>query len=145
MAMTPFRNPSGVEQDGFEQLVRRVMAPGSSGPVTAGAFAPALDVREDSDNFTLYVELPGVAPDDVDITLEDSVLTIAGHRSTYDEVDEAHYRRVERVFGRFHRSVRLPARIQGDGISAHYDAGVLTVTVPKAEEAKPRRVAIEAG
>lgn len=142
MAITPFRNSTA--PDDVEQLVRRFLDSGDDWPVTAGAFAPALDVREDSDNFTLYVELPGVSPDDVNITLEDSVLTIAGERSTRDEVARAQFRRVERAHGRFHRSVRLPDRVVADGISARYGDGVLTITVPKAEEARPRRVAIEA-
>ncbi len=118
-------------------------------PSTAGAFSPALDVREHPDFYTLFVELPGVAPDEVELTLEENVLTIAGERPFYDEVDDQdairpdEFRRVERRFGRYHRAVRMPDRVDGTAVSATYRDGVLTIRVPKAEEAKPRRIAID--
>lgn len=127
-----------------ERMFREAMGGQDSSPVTAGAFSPALDVRETEDGFTLYVELPGVSKDDVEITLEDDVLTVAGERSFYDEVDSDDFRRVERRFGRFRRSVRLPDRVAGDQVTARHVDGMLTIDVPKAEEAKPRRIAIEA-
>ena len=120
------------------QMMRRRDRGGRGRP-----FAPALDVREGEDGFTLYVELAGVAADDVDITLEDNVLTVSGERSTRDEVDEGTYRRVERSHGRFHRAVRLPARIAGDDVTARFTDGILTIEVPKSHEARPRRVPVE--
>lgn len=113
-------------------------------PATAGAFSPALDVEESEDAFTLYVELPGVKPDDVEITLEENVLTVTGERKFYDEREEDGFRRIERSFGRFHRAVRLPDRVASDDVKAEYADGMLTITVPKAEEAKPRRIQISA-
>lgn len=144
MAITPFKPRTlASAPDDVERLFQQFLGIGDDSPVTAGAFSPSLDVREDSNEFTLYVELPGVSSDDVDITLEDNVLTISGQRSSYEDVEEGEFRRVERHFGRFHRSVRLPDRVVGDEVNARYADGVLTITVPKAEEAKPRRIAIE--
>lgn len=111
-------------------------------PSTAGAWSPLLDVEEDADNFTLHVELPGVEPDAVEVSLEENVLTITGERDFYRERDAEGFRRIERRFGRFHRAVRLPDRVDGDAVQARYDNGLLTILVPKAEETKPRRIAV---
>lgn len=137
----PFRN-AGLHNE-VERMFREAIG-SSDAPVTAGAFSPALDVHEGPDAYTFYVELPGVTADEVEITLEENVLTIAGERAFYDEVDDDDFRRVERRFGRFHRSVRLPDRVAGDQVTARYGDGILTITVPKAEDAKPRRISIEA-
>lgn len=110
----------------------------------AGAFSPALDVEENDDQFTLHVELPGVNPADVDLSIEESVLTISGERDFYADKNADGFRRVERRFGKFHRSVRLPDRVDNQNIAASYKDGLLTVTVPKAESAKPRKIAIQA-
>lgn len=117
----------------------------STSPATAGAWAPALDVEETEEDFTLHVELPGVAADDVEVSLEENVLTIAGERNFYSDREADGFRRVERAFGRFHRAIRLPDRVNGEGVSATHRDGVLTIHVPKAEEAKPRRITVTAG
>lgn len=137
-----FRDPSGLHNE-VERVFRDVLG-GANAPATAGAFAPALDVEETGDEFTLVVELPGVSPEDVDITLEENVLTISGERTFYDEKTEDTFRRVERAYGRFHRAVRLPDRVAGDQVEASYRDGLLTITVPKAEESKPRRIEVRA-
>jgi HSP20 family protein len=126
-------------------MFRDVLGTSEGAPTSAGAFAPVLDVEEDTDHFTLHVELPGVKAQDVDITLEENVLTISGERNFYDERSTDSFRRIERRFGRFHRAVRLPDRVDVDKVAATFDNGLLTITVPKAEEAKPRRIAINAG
>jgi len=118
---------------------------GSQAAASAGAFTPALDVEEDEDRFTLHVELPSVKPEDVEVSLEENVLTIAGERRFYDDREADGFRRIERHFGRFHRAVRLPDRVAADNVEANFRDGLLTITVPKAEEAKPRRIQIQAG
>ncbi len=138
----PFREIGGLQNE-MERVFRDVLG-ASRSPATAGAFAPALDVEETSDQFTLVVELPGVSPEEVDITLEENVLTISGERTFYADRDQDGFRRVERSFGRFHRAVRLPDRVDADRVEADYRDGLLTVTVPKAEEAKPRRIEVRA-
>lgn len=118
---------------------------GQQGPASAGAFTPALDVEEDDERFILHVELPSVAVEDVEVSLEENVLTIAGERRFYDDRTADGFRRIERNFGRFHRAVRLPDRVAPDQVEATHRDGLLTITVPKAEEAKPRRIQIQAG
>ena len=138
----PFRDVAGL-QDEVERVFRDVLG-GARAPATAGAFAPALDVEETEDQFVLTIELPGVAPEDVDITLEENVLTVAGERAFHPDKDTDAFRRIERNYGRFHRAVRLPDRVAGDQVEANYSDGLLTITVPKAEEAKPRRIEVRA-
>jgi HSP20 family protein len=118
---------------------------GGQQAASAGAFTPALDVEEDEDTFTLHVELPSVKPEDVEVSLEENVLTIAGERRFYDDREADGFRRIERHFGRFHRAVRLPDRVAAENVQANYRDGLLTITVPKAEEAKPRRIEVQAG
>ncbi|WP_062212731.1 Hsp20/alpha crystallin family protein [Demequina oxidasica] len=126
----------------FQRIVRQFF--GDSEASLAGAFSPALDVEEGDESFTLHVELPGVSPNKVDVSIEDSVLTIAGERQFYSDANVDGFKRVERCFGRFHRAVRLPDRVDADKIKAEYKDGLLTVTVPKAESAKPRRIQVAA-
>lgn len=137
----PFRNVASLH-DEVERVFRQAFGPGPATP--AGAFSPALDVEETDDDFTIHVELPGVSADDVEVSLEENVLTIAGERRFYDEKEADGFRRIERHFGRFHRAVRLPDRVDGERVNATYRDGLLTVTVPKAEEAKPRRITVQA-
>ena len=132
--------PATAWPDDFRRVVSQFFADAET-PLT-GAFAPALDVEETQDNFTLHVEVPGVKPDDVDVSIEESVLTIAGSRDFYEDKTAEGFRRVERSFGTFRRSVRLPDRVDPDAVTAQYKDGLLTVTVPKAESAKPRRIEV---
>ena len=129
-------------QDEVERMFQQVF--GGSRTSSAGAWSPALDVEETEDHFVLHVELPGVSPDDVEVNFEENVLTVAGERRFYEERDAEGFRRVERHFGRFHRAVRLPDRVDAEHIDAAYKDGLLTITVPKAEEAKPRRIEVKA-
>lgn len=129
-------------QDDFEKVVRHFF--GDADATLAGSFSPALDVEETDEAFTLHVELPGVNADDVDLSIEDNVLSVAGQRDFYNDKSAEGFRRVERRFGRFHRAIRLPDRVDADKISAQYRDGLLTVTVPKAESAKPRRIKVNA-
>lgn len=140
IARFPSRDVSSVH-DEMERMFRQVFGE-SDRPSTAGAWSPALDVEEDENAFRLYVELPGVRPEDVDVTLEENVLTISGERNFYSERNADGFRRIERAFGRFHRAVRLPDRVDNEKVDAHYEGGLLTITVPKAEEAKPRRIQV---
>jgi len=136
----------------FDRMLRetfgrpRTLLRGDGAPMAtnAGAFGPALDVEEDADAFTLHVELPGVSAEDVEVSLEENVLTVSGERSFYADREADGFRRIERSFGRFHRAVRLPDRVDAGRVHAVHRDGVLTITVPKAEEAKPRRIAVSA-
>jgi HSP20 family protein len=108
------------------------------------AWAPALDVRETDDQFDVSVDLPGLEPDDVSVTFEDGVLTVSGKREVSSERSDETYHRIERSYGSFARSLRLPRTADGEKIEAAFDKGVLTVTVPKAAIAKPRTIEVTA-
>ena len=141
----PVRNVSTLQNE-VERAFRQAFGGAQSGMATpAGAFSPALDVEESEDGFTLHVEIPGVAADEVEVSLEENVLTIAGERRFYDGKDADTFRRLERQVGRFHRAVRLPDRVDGDRVEATYRDGLLTIAVPKAEDAKPRRIQVTSG
>jgi HSP20 family protein len=103
---------------------------------------PALDLYEDNDGLVVKVELPGMKKEDIAISLEDGTLTVSGERKQDPRFDEATVCRCERVLGRFERRVSLPCKVDAGKIKAAYTDGVLTVTLPKAEEAKPRQIPI---
>ena len=111
----------------------------------ATAWAPALDISERKDAYLVTVELPGLKSEDLDITMEDGLLTIKGERQFTSESSEQQFHRVERRYGAFRRSITLPAQVQADHIEATFDNGVLQIVVPKAEEAKPKRIQVRPG
>jgi HSP20 family protein len=106
---------------------------------------PAMDLTEEGQEFVLRADLPGLREQDVNIEVEDNVLTISGERRSEHEDRKEGYYRVERAAGRFSRSLTLPEGVDPDSIQARFDNGVLTVRIPKPEERKPRRVAISVG
>jgi HSP20 family protein len=108
-------------------------------------WAPALDIAERKDAYLVTVELPGVKLDDLKITLDDGLLTIQGERYFTDNASEQQYHRVERRYGAFRRSITLPAHVIADAVEASFEDGVLQILVPKAEDAKPRRIQIRPG
>jgi HSP20 family protein len=103
---------------------------------------PAMDLVEADDHFVLKADLPGLSEEDVAIEVRDNALTISGERKAEHERRERGWYRVERSFGRFSRSLSLPEGVDADAISASFDRGVLSVTVPKPEQRKPRRIQI---
>ena len=109
------------------------------------AWAPALDISERKDAYLATVELPGVEADDLDITMEDGLLTIQGERHFAHDSSEQQFHRVERRYGAFRRSITLPAQVQAEQIEASFENGVLEVVVPKAEQAKPKKISVKAG
>ena len=106
-------------------------------------WTPAVDLYEDKDSFTVKAELPGLKSEDIDVSLNEGVLVISGERKCEQKFDEAETHRVERFFGRFQRSIVLPSSVKTDKIAAQYKDGVLTVTLPKSEEAKPKQIEIK--
>jgi HSP20 family protein len=115
----------------------------SSGRATA--WAPALDISERKDAYLVTVELPGVEADDLEITMEDGLLTIQGERHVAHDSSEQQFHRVERRYGAFRRSITLPAQVRAEQIEASVDNGVLQILVPKMEEAKPKRIQVRPG
>jgi HSP20 family protein len=144
----PFQDLLAI-QDEMNQLFGRAVGQGgqarSQAQVAERMWAPALDISERKDAYVVTVEVPGVKAEDLDITLEDGLLTIRGERRFTKETSEQQFHRVERRYGGFRRSITLPSQVQADQIEASFEDGVLEVVVPKAEEAKPKKISVRAG
>jgi HSP20 family protein len=107
-----------------------------------GSWAPAVDIYEQGNDIVLKAELPGVDPKDVDIRLENNVLTLRGQRKFENEVKKENYHRVERSYGSFSRSFTLPSVVDQAHIKAEVKDGILKLVLPKREEAKPKQIEI---
>jgi HSP20 family protein len=108
-------------------------------------WTPSLDMHEDKDHVTVKAELPGMKREDIDISVQDGNLSISGERKSEKEFESAEVYRAERFVGRFQRTVALPAQVTADKATAQYKEGILTITLPKVEEAKPKQINIQAG
>lgn len=134
----------------FEQDVNRLfgtpwaLVAGDPGEVGVPGFVPALEVQEKADRYTVVLDLPGVRKEDVQVSFQAGLLTLAGERKAEQEVAETTWHRRERRFGRFERRLELPTEVQADAIAATFKDGVLTIALPKAEAAKARQVEIRA-
>jgi HSP20 family protein len=105
-------------------------------------WTPALDVYEQKDNLVVKVELPGMKREDIEVSLHDGSLSISGERKAQEKYQDAEVYRAERFVGRFQRTVTLPTPVAADKITAQYKEGILTVTLPKTEEAKPKQIEV---
>jgi HSP20 family protein len=112
---------------------------------TTRRWIPPMDLVESQDHYVLHADLPGMSEKDVNIELESGVLTISGERRSELKDEKGGYRRVERAYGSFSRSLTLPEGVNADAISASFDRGVLEVRIPKPEQIKPRKVTISVG
>jgi HSP20 family protein len=110
-----------------------------------GTWAPSVDIYEHEGQIVLKAELPGIDPEDVDIRVENNVLTLRGERKLDSEIKREDYHRVERAYGKFSRSFTLPNVVDTDKIKAEYNHGVLKVSIPQKEEAKPKQISISVG
>src|SRR5947209_17871516 len=117
---------------------------GGHGPALR-RWIPAMDLVETTEEFVLRADLPGLSEQDVQIELEDNVLTVAGERKAEHEERKEGYYRVERAWGSFSRSLTLPDGVDPEGVSAQFDRGVLEVRIPKPAQRRPRKVAISVG
>ena len=116
-----------------------------NGGNTPRRWIPAMDLVETDGHFVLKADLPGLAEEDVNLEVEDNVLTVSGERQAEHEDKREGYVRVERSYGAFRRSLTLPEGVDPEGVTARFDKGVLEVHIPKPEQRKPRRVAIQVG
>lgn len=136
-----------VYRDPFEQMqheLERMLDTAFSSVGQPPGVYPPVNVFDRGDAYVVKAELPGVTPDRIEIQVEDDTLTIRGERAFSEPSPEAAYHRHERGHGQFRRVVRIPGRLAGDEAKAQYRDGVLTVTIPKAKETRPRRVDIQA-
>jgi HSP20 family protein len=106
------------------------------------AWAPPLDVHEDKDAFTIRAELPGMKREDIEVSIQDGALVISGERQEEKVAEGTEVHRQERFYGRFSRALTLPVAVSSDKVKAVYKDGILTVTLPKAEEAKPKQITV---
>jgi HSP20 family protein len=119
--------------------------PGNGRRTALRSWVPAMDVTENDSEYVLKADLPGLSEGDINVELDDNVLRISGERKSEHEESKNGYHRVERAFGRFSRSLRLPEGVTGEGVQASFDSGVLEVHIQKPEQRKPQKVAISVG
>lgn len=140
----PWGELAALQRDVNELFGRSVG--GGTGPVTrAGALVPLIDAFTTDEGLVVRMELPGMRPDDVDIAVQDGVLTVSGERFDDTEVKEDAWLRRERFLGKFERSFTLPEGTDADAITASFDNGLLELRIPHPPEQQPRRVKISAG
>ena len=137
----PFREMLAVRNTMERLLEGAVTGTTTMQPATLGL---ALDIAESENEYVVKASLPGISLDDVEITYANNTLTIKGEVQEAQELEDAHYHLRERSYGCFARSITMPAGIESDKIEANFEAGVLTLHLPKAEEIKPKRIAIKA-
>ncbi len=137
------RNRFGLLNSGFERLFEDLFNGGSL-PTTEG-WSPRVDVNEHDDDYVVSFDLPGMEKDQISVKFEDNALTVSGERKLEKQEDSKNWCYVERVYGKFSRSVTLPKDVKAEEIKANYKNGVLEITIPKAEEMKPKQIEVSVG
>jgi HSP20 family protein len=151
MRLARFQRPDVWNWSAFDQLTsirdeinRLFDRPDQNGGSDVfNAWAPALDLYEDHDNLALRAELPGLKKEEIEIAIHDNVVSVSGERKNEKKYEGEQTSREERFFGRFTRSLKLPKQVDATRVKASYQDGILSVTLPKAEEAKPRQIEIK--
>jgi HSP20 family protein len=132
-------------QNRLSRLFEEQYGTGREDSLTAGAFVPPVDVYEDEHSIQLKLEVPGIEEKDLDVKVENNVLTVSGERKFEKEEKEENFRRVERRYGSFTRSFTLPNTVNAEGITADYSNGVLKIKLGKHSEAKPKQIKVNIG
>lgn len=143
----PFRDLRTL-QDEMNRLFTGSLSRSGSGQddeIMRGAWAPSVDIFENKDQIVLEADLPGMKPEDVEISIENNVLTLHGERKFEKKDESDNFHRVERSYGSFTRSFTLPPTVTSENANAEFENGMLRLTLAKREEAKPRRIEIKAG
>ena len=139
---TPFKDLMAI-QDRMNRLFdTSIRGEGGEEEVEAAAWTPAVDIYETKDAVVVTVEAPGMTREQFSVEVKDEVLTIKGERPFEKDVSREQYHRIERAYGKFRRSFILGMAVQTDSITATYNEGVLEITLPKVEEAKPKKIEI---
>ena len=137
---TPDRHPMTFQEE-MNRLFDDFVGPSKTSDDIV--WAPRVDISETKDDIVVRAELPGVTPDSINVDLANNTLTIQGEKKKEDTDEGENFYRVERISGKFMRSFSLPQRVKADSVKARYKDGILVVTIPKAEEAKPREIKVE--
>ena len=133
-------------QNRINRFVRESSSPEAPEEVlTTTSFAPPVDIYEDEHTITVKMEVPGIDEKDIDVRIENTTLTVHGERKIEKEEKEENFRRVERQYGSFTRSFTLPSSVDTGQVSAHYDKGVLKLSLAKKAEAKPKQIKVNVG
>jgi HSP20 family protein len=127
-------------RDEIDRLFEAPLAEIARSSHLLSGWTPAFDVYEDKDNVYVRAELPGMKKEDIDLSLHNGSLSISGERKNEEKLKDAEVNRAERFFGRFQRTITLATPVAAEKIKAHYKDGILNVTLPKAEEAKPKHI-----
>jgi len=114
-----------------------------NGDVVTSDWAPAVDIKEEENQFLLVADIPGVDAKDIEVHMENGILTIKGERESEKKTEREGYKRIEREHGIFYRRFTMPEGVDPEGINANSNNGVLTVTIPKQEAAQPRRITVK--
>lgn len=136
----------GTELERMQREMNRLFGDlmgGGAAPLRTGGVFPPVNVSEDADNLYVNAELPGVSPDQIEISVEGDTLTLRGERRLAEAGEHVNYHRREREAGRFRRILTLPVKIDPDKVSAGFKYGVLQVTLPKAAEIKPKQIKVK--
>lgn len=115
-----------------------------NGHIATAEWAPAVDIKEEDNRFVIHADIPGVNPEDLDINMENGVLTLKGEKNTEAKTEKNNYKRVERIYGSFYRRFSLPDTADNDAISATSKNGVLDIIIPKREAVKPKKINVTA-
>ncbi len=126
----------------FDQLPESKAMLTDGSVVETGDWTPAVDIHENENNFIIHADLPGIDKENIEVSMENNTLTIKGKRNQFHEKKHKDYVRSERIMGRFYRRFTLPETADGENITAKTEKGVLEVTIPKKEIAKPRSIAV---
>jgi len=113
--------------------------------MASGNWIPVVDVSETETELKIRAELPGMGHEDIELNLQDNVLTLKGEKKQEVKEEKESFQRIERSYGAFSRSFTLPANVKNEGVQATFKNGVLVITLPKVEEAKPKKIEIAAG
>jgi HSP20 family protein len=113
-----------------------------SGRIATAEWAPAVDIKEEENQFVIHADIPGVNPEDIDISMENGVLTLKGEKNTEAKTEKDNYKRVERIYGSFYRRFSLPDTADNDAINAKCKNGVLDIVIPKREAVKPKKISV---
>ena len=140
----PFRELRGLQDEMNRLFGSTLSRTGSDEGTFGGGWSPRVDIYENKDNLVIEAELPGMKPEDVDISIENNVLTIQGKREFEQKDENDNFHRVERHYGSFTRSFTLPPTVNSEDANANFENGILKLSLAKREEAKPRRIEIKA-
>ncbi|AJE04260.1 Hsp20/alpha crystallin family protein [Geobacter pickeringii] len=139
---SPFRDLRNLQEQ-MNRLLDLAWSREGGEELREGAWQPPVDIFEDENSVVIKAELPGIDQKDIEVRIEDNTLTLRGERKHDDEVRKENYHRIERYYGGFQRSFTLPHTVEREKVKATCDRGVLTITLPKREETKPKQINVE--